>query len=486
MITLVANQRLLPNNTSAYTKYSKVSKSRRLFLLTIQIIVLAATIHLFSVVSAQGQIAPNSKILFILDASNSMSSKWESSTKIDISKRVISKIVDSLAKHSTVQIALRVYGHQRPVPPQDCSDTKLEVPFRQNNHEQIKHILSKIEPRGTTPLARSLEEAANDFPEDISRKVIILLTDGIEACDGNPCDVSADLQRRGIILEPFVVGVGLDKEFKKTFECIGKFYDAVSEVKFDEIMGIIITQVLNATTSQVNLLDKYGYPTETNVSMTFYDVTTGTVRYNYLHTLNYRGNPDTLYISPSAQYKLKIHTLPPIEVDNVEIKQGIHNIIAVDASMGYLTVKDIKGITKDPVKVIVKKKNTNETVHIQNIGDKVRYLSNDYALEILTVPSIKIDSVNIKQSHNTIIEIPKPGIVNFVNNSEGNGGIYIQTETGITQILTFPENMRFYSVTLQPGKYLAMFRPIGKQETMAVIKREFEIKQGEIIRVLLY
>ena len=99
---------------------------------------------------------------------------------------------------------------------QDCDDTKLEVPFAQGNGEQIRNVLSNITPKGTTPIARSLEKAANDFPECANcRNVIILITDGIEACDEDPCAVSRALQQKGIILKPFVIGIGLDKEFIK-------------------------------------------------------------------------------------------------------------------------------------------------------------------------------------------------------------------------------------------------------------------------------
>jgi Ca-activated chloride channel family protein len=429
---------------------------------------------------------PCSRILFILDASYSMVAKWESGRKIDVSKRIIGKIIDSLERYPNVQVALRVYGHQKPVPPQDCSDTKLEVPFSQGNHQALKDFLFRIQPRGTTPIARSLEEAANDFPDDNCRHVIILLTDGIESCDGDPCAVSLELQRRGIVLEPFVVGIGLDVGFRRTFECVGKFYDAVNESKFDEIMGIIITQALNTTSAQVNLLDAFELPTGTNVNMTFYDRKSNAVRYNYLHTLNYRGNPDTLFLDPGYEYRAKIHTLPPIWIDSVVLQKGIHNVFAVNASMGHLVIKDPKGVINQPVKVLVKQLKGGETVHIQNIGEKVQYLAGDYQLDILTTPTITIDSVNIRQSHTTTVDIPRPGIVNFVNNSEGQGGIYKHTPEGLIMIQAFPDNMRFFSITLQPGKYMAMFRPIGKQETLAVIKREFEVKQGEIIRVLLY
>ncbi|PKP18801.1 MAG: von willebrand factor type a, partial [Bacteroidetes bacterium HGW-Bacteroidetes-21] len=69
------------------------------------------------------------RILFILDGSQSMLTEWESGTKMTVAQELLSDLVDSLADLSHVEMALRVYGHQKPVPPQDCNDTKLEVPF---------------------------------------------------------------------------------------------------------------------------------------------------------------------------------------------------------------------------------------------------------------------------------------------------------------------------------------------------------------------
>ncbi len=142
-------------------------------------------------------------------------------------------MVDSLENLDNVEMALRIYGHQSPVPPQDCSDTKLEVPFGPNNASRIRQKLRFISPKGTTPIAHSLELAAGDFPPcSKCRNIIILLTDGVEACDGDPCEVSIELQKRGIALRPFVIGIGNDPGFKETFECLGTYYDAPSQDQF--------------------------------------------------------------------------------------------------------------------------------------------------------------------------------------------------------------------------------------------------------------
>ena len=238
------------------------------------------------------------RILFLFDASQSMYGRWQSGSKIEVAKKLMNELLDSLMTVDNVQLALRCYGHQKPYPPQDCDDTKLEVPFEKGNISRIKQVINSIRPSGTTPIARSLEASANDFPDLNARNIILLITDGVEECKGDPCAISAALQRKGVFLKPFVIGMGIDESFKKTFECVGNYFDATDEVKFKNALNIVISQALNNTTLQVNLLDQAGNPTKTNVNMTFYDQSTGRMRYIYINTLNSKVNPDTFVIDP--------------------------------------------------------------------------------------------------------------------------------------------------------------------------------------------
>ena len=72
---------------------------------------------------------PVNRILFVFDAYQSMLGRWQSGRKIDIAKQLLTNITDSLKEVKNLEIALRVYGHQRSYPPQDCDDTKLEINF---------------------------------------------------------------------------------------------------------------------------------------------------------------------------------------------------------------------------------------------------------------------------------------------------------------------------------------------------------------------
>ena len=81
---------------------------------------------------------------------------------------------------------------------------KLEINFlpAHTAAERMKAKLSMIRAKGTTPIARSLEEGAKDFPSGDARNIVILITDGKEECGMDPCAVSRLYQRKGIILKP--------------------------------------------------------------------------------------------------------------------------------------------------------------------------------------------------------------------------------------------------------------------------------------------
>src|SRR3954470_21612938 len=142
------------------------------------------------------------RILFIFDDSYSMYANWNSNIKIEVAKKVMGEFLDSLQTVPNLQLALRCYGHTTFFKPErNCKDTRLEVPFAdaRSNVPKMKQRIQKLEPMGTTPIAYSLGESAADFPECSNcRNIVILITDGIEECGGNPCEVSAELQRKKI------------------------------------------------------------------------------------------------------------------------------------------------------------------------------------------------------------------------------------------------------------------------------------------------
>jgi len=273
------------------------------------IIILLLSFYSFQVFSQYSEkkeeIKPTTRILFVLDASKSMNGKWQGESKYKIARTILSEILDSIGTLDNIEIALRMYGHTKHFPPQNCNDTRLEVPFGKNNIEEIKFRMKQISPKGTSPIAFSLLKSKNDFtPCNNCRNIVILITDGIEECDGDICDVSATLQKEGIILKPFIIGIGHDTH--EAYDCAGQYYNASDKHEFTKALNVIITKILSQTSLQINLLDQYNRPTETNVNMTFIDKSSGKVAYNFVHTLNSKGFPDTLNIDHLIEYSIII------------------------------------------------------------------------------------------------------------------------------------------------------------------------------------
>jgi Ca-activated chloride channel family protein len=432
--------------------------------------------------ATQQRKTPLTRILFIYDASNSMNGRWESDVKMHVAQKLLSDAVDSLATKNNVEIALRVFGHQKDYRlGQDCNDTKLEVPFEKNNHEKLKNRLKKIKPQGTTLIAHSLEKAANDFPAcSDCRNIIILITDGIEECGGDPCAVSAALQSRGIILKPFIIGIGLDMSFKKTFACIGNYYDASRESDFSEVLGIVISQALNTTTAQVNLIDVNNNASETDINFTLYDQFTGRPVYNFVHSFNAKGLPDTLNLEPLYTYRIVVHSIPQVVKDSIKLIPGKHNIIGIDCPQGNLIVKTIGQHDRNFVApVIIRKAKDMNTLHTINLYQKEKLIVGRYDLEILSMPRIHIKDVLISQSHTTTVEIPNPGLCIVLKASNGFGDIYQLIKNEMVWVCNLDENSVRETIYLQPGNYIAVYRPLSAKGTMFTQERNFKIQSGQ-------
>ena len=427
---------------------------------------------------------PVTRVLFIFDASQSMYAQWDGNSRMEIAKELLSNMLDSLDNKENLQVGLRCYGHQKPSPPQDCRDTRLEVPFGNNTIPAIKNRLKTLRPKGTTPIAKALESGALDFPDvtSNSRNIVILITDGIEECGGDPCAVSRLYQEKKIILKPFVIGIGLSEEYKKNFECVGTFYDARNPDEFKNILDVVISQVLNSTTAQVNLLDENEMPTETNVPLSFYDSFSGILQYNFIHTMNSRGNPDTLNIDPVLSYKVVAHTIPQTEAEgDWKLIPGKHTTIPIKCPQGTLSISS--AINKTKVECIIREKGKTETLNVQQLNTKQRYLTGEYDLEILTLPRI-YETVRVNQSESTNVKIPEPGLVVLSASSSPYGSIF-EVSNELKWVCDLNTKKGRQALYLLPGKYKVVYRAKNASSSEYTKEKTFKVSSIKTVSLKL-
>jgi Ca-activated chloride channel homolog len=424
------------------------------------------------------------RILILLDGSGSMMDTWKGSTKWSIADRLLTATLDSIQRENpNVEIGLRVFGHQSPRAMKDCKDSKLEVAIGKNTAGQIADRMKTITPQGNTPIAYSLFLAAGDFTAT-GMNSIILITDGIENCDGDPCASADALINKQIALKPFIIGIGLNESDKNMFDCVGSYYDAADSVQFKNAMNIVVSQALNNTTAQINLLDAYGRATQTDVEMTLYDAFSKEVRYHFVHSLNSKGEPDTLYLDPLGRYDIVAHTTPSVTRKNVELNPGKHNIIGLETPQGVLKLYE-KGQYGFSSKQCVVRDAGNNIVYVQNLNSEQLYLSGNYQLEVLTLPVLFFKDYHIQGNFVNLVEIPQSGMLSLNATDNVIASILYQRDGKWEKIWEANLNREIRTVELLPGEYQLVYRSNTKKTADHTKQFDVSIKSGRTFALKL-
>ena len=177
-----------------------------------------------------------SPILFIYDASGSMWGQLQGQTKKQIASDVLSTAVNNLPENQN--IGLMAYGHRSKG---DCQDVELLVDLNNTSKSAIHSAIKDINPLGKTPLAFSATQAIKSLQNLKTKATIILITDGIESCDGNICDVVTAAKSEGIDFKLHIVGFGLKEDETAQLKCaanagLGKYYDAFDASGLGEVL----------------------------------------------------------------------------------------------------------------------------------------------------------------------------------------------------------------------------------------------------------
>ncbi|MCG8607079.1 VWA domain-containing protein, partial [bacterium] len=198
--------------------------------------------------SGLAQNEPSAGIYIIFDGSGSMWQKLPEQTfKIEAAKQVLQEFVSG--DFEGFELALRVYGHRRKG---DCRDSELAIPFSspQTVISQLSSFMNNINPTGKTPITYSFRQALQDFGERSGE--IILISDGIETCDEDPCALMREWRESNVRIRVHVVGLGLDEKSRDAMRCISEaagteYYDANSASELSDGLRRIQEQAVPAS-----------------------------------------------------------------------------------------------------------------------------------------------------------------------------------------------------------------------------------------------
>ena len=217
--------------------------------------------------SSEESISPGN-LMFILDASGSMWGQVEGTAKIVIAKEVLTDLIKGLPDNTIA--GLVAYGHRRK---EDCNDVEELIALGPLNRKAMTAQIQQLNAKGKTPISRSVRLTAERIKHLEDETTIILISDGKETCDPDPCGLVKDLKASGIKFIMHVIGFDVTEEEKKELECMakeggGKYFTADNAGEFSAAASEVVKKpALTHGTLRIRV-SKNGKPFFTPVTLT--------------------------------------------------------------------------------------------------------------------------------------------------------------------------------------------------------------------------
>jgi Ca-activated chloride channel family protein len=176
------------------------------------------------------------KVIIILDASGSMWAQIDGKPKLEIARESLRAVLQSVPADD--EIGFMAYGHREKG---SCEDIELIVPPQAGSASAISAAADSLKFLGKTPLTAAVKQAAEALKYTEDKATVVLITDGLETCEGDPCALGKELEASGVDFTADVVGFGLTADEGKQIACLadntgGKYIQASDEKALQEAL----------------------------------------------------------------------------------------------------------------------------------------------------------------------------------------------------------------------------------------------------------
>lgn len=306
------------------------------------------------------------QLALILDASGSMWGQIEGENKIVIARRVLKDVLKTVPAETGV--GLVAYGHREKA---DCNDIETVVPYGSTDRAQLTATIDALNPKGKTPITATLQKVFGELKGREDATTVVLVSDGLETCAGDPCKAVRDAKDSGIEFILHVVGFDLGKEEDVSqLECAalagGGLYLTADNA--DEL-GNALEQAIEITPETPTGRLSVKTIAEGNLAdamLTVVDSASGEVvtqMRTYEHT---ETNPRVLPL-PDGKYDVTVEAVrvsgrPTQKLEGIEIKTGEMVEKVVTFGTGFVRVKATRNGELSDVAVKVLEAGTRKNV----------------------------------------------------------------------------------------------------------------------------
>ncbi len=228
-------------------------------------------------------------VMIVFDGSNSMWGQIDGTAKIEIARDAMDNLLGEWTE--THEIGLMAYGHRRRG---DCTDIEMLVTPGEHTRAGILERINGITPTGKTPLTGAIEQAATTLSYADAPATVVLISDGLESCDRDPCAVSEALEQAGVAFTAHVVGFDLGDADASALSCIaentgGQYLSARNADELGDAFSAVSSAVAAAPEPEAEREPEYDVSVsapDSALAGSAFDVSwTGTVHYRDFVTI---------------------------------------------------------------------------------------------------------------------------------------------------------------------------------------------------------
>ncbi|HHG89004.1 MAG TPA: VWA domain-containing protein, partial [Devosia sp.] len=208
----------------------------------------SAALLLGSLASGAGTVAQE-RTMIVLDGSGSMWGQIDGVPKLTIARQTLREVLAGVP--GSTELGLLAYGHREKG---NCGDIELIVPPATGTAGLIADEVDQMRFLGKTPLTDAVRIAAEELRYTEDKATVVLITDGIETCGANICELGSALEAQGVDFTAHVVGFGVTEEEGRQIACLadntGGQYFAADDA---DALVVALNEVVVAPTPETSL-----------------------------------------------------------------------------------------------------------------------------------------------------------------------------------------------------------------------------------------
>lgn len=367
--------------------------------------------------------------------------------------------------------------------------------FENGTKTGFNTALRSIKPLGMIPLAYVASVVIDHLRESKTRATIILVTDGIESCDGNICEVVTEAKKEGIDFRLHIIGFGLLDEDIQQLKCAtsagdGQYFPATDALDLGKVLNEATTATIYKPKSNASVYAvKNGKPIDAFVEA-----------YNIVgkrEPIRVRTYRDTVFFYlPPSKYNFEVSPLEGsdvkmVTVTDIESREDslVHQEISFDSGKFGISILNNGDFWDAMVKVIDQNGNVAASIRTYYSAKEVEVNPGTYKI---TIQALAMNGMD------TYAEIEKvtihSGKTAPINHDFQTGTAYIDarvSDKSIDTVVTLTEiasgkNLaggrtydRGSEFLLNPGLYTVKVAPLGDYKDRNTQTFTMEVKRSE-------